>query len=141
MAEKGAGIFGGGKPHTDTQGPSIGFLTQELSGISTRLRVIEERTNNMRKKQQLVEQSMLSQRKKATDENTLLKDEIDEIKRTLVEVENRIIMLIKESRLSAKKEEVDTLKKYIELWEPVNFVTQNQVEKIINEILEEKLQK
>jgi hypothetical protein len=52
-------------------------------------------------------------------------------------MENRIIMIIKELRMSAKKEEVDGLKKYVELWEPVKFVTQNQVEKIVEEKVEE----
>jgi len=140
-AKKGSGLFGGGKPHPSPEGASVSFLSQEISSLSTRLRVLEERNSNMRKKQELVEQSMLSGRKKVSEEVSLVRDEIDEIKRTLVEVENRIIMLIKELRLTAKKEDVDTMTKYIEMWEPVNFVTQNQVEKIIREILDEEKQK
>jgi hypothetical protein len=136
--KKAGGLFGGGKAPKGPEGPSMGFLSQEISNLSTRLRVLEERGSNVRKKQQLIEQSMLSHRKKFTDETNLLKDEIDEIRRTMTEIENRIIMLIKELRLSAKKEDVDMLKKYVELWEPVNFVTQNQVEKIVEDIVESK---
>jgi len=33
---------------------------------------------------------------------------------------------------------VESLKKYIELWEPLNFVTREEVEKIVKESLEEK---
>ncbi len=138
MAEKGGGLFGGGKHPPEHEGPSIGFLTQEISNLSTRLRVLEERSSNMRKKQQLVEQNMLSHRKRFTEEVDLLKDEIDEIKRTIREIETKIIMIIKELRLTAKKEDVDIIKKYVEMWEPVNFVTQNQVEKIVKEFIEEE---
>lgn len=138
MAEKGGGLFGGGKPHHEEAGPSAAYISQEVSGISTRLRVLEERTSNMRKKQQLIEENMLSHRKKFNEEFGLLKDEIDEINRTIKEIETRIIMLVKELRLSAKKEDVNTLKRYVEMWEPLNFVTQNQVEKIVSEILEKE---
>jgi hypothetical protein len=136
--KKKGGLFGGGKHHEEPAGPSMGFISQEISNLSTRLRVLEERSSNIRKKHQLVEQNMLSHRKRFTEEADLLKEEIDEIKRTIREVETKIIMIIKELRLSSKKEDVDIIKKYVEMWEPVNFVTQNQVEKIVREIIEEE---
>lgn len=43
--------------------------------------------------------------------------------------------------MTATKEEVHTLNKYINLWEPVNFVTQNEVEKIISRMLDDRLRK
>jgi len=135
--KKPGGLFGG-KPPKGPEGPSVGFLTDEVTNLSTRLRVLEERSTNIKKKQELIEQNMLSHRKRYAEEIDLLKDEMDEVKRTIAEIENRIIMLIKELRMSAKKEDVDSLMKYIELWEPVKFVTQNQVENIVREIIEEE---
>ena len=138
--KKGGGLFGGGKPHEEAKGPSNVYMSQELSSLSTRMRVLEERTSNSRKKQQLIEQSMLSHRKKYSEEINILKDEMNELKRTMTEVENKIIMLIKELRLTAKKEDVDSLHKYVELWEPVKFATINQVENIVEEMIEEKIE-
>jgi len=135
--EKGGGLFGGGKPAKEPEGPSVGYLTNEITNLTTRMRVLEERSTNTKKKLGLVEQNMLSHRKKYAEETDLLKEEIDEVKKTIKEIEERVVMVIKEIRLSAKKEDVDSLKKYVELWEPVNFVTQNQVEKIAREIIEE----
>ena len=129
--KKPGGLFGGGKPAQKPEGPSSSFLSQEMTTISTRLRVLEERNSNMKKKQAIVEQNMLSHRKKYSDDIEMLKEEIDEMNRVIKEIENKIIMIIKEVRMSTKKEDVDALKKYIELWEPVNFVTQNQVENIM----------
>jgi hypothetical protein len=140
MAEetkKAGGLFGGGKPQKGPEGPSVVFLSQEITNLSTRLRVLEERSGNTKKKQEIVEQNMLSHRKKYAEEVDLLKEEIDEIRRQIKEIENRIIMIIKELRMSANKEDVTALKKYVELWEPVKFVTQNQVEKIVEEKIEE----
>ncbi len=137
-AAKKGGLFGGGKPQKEPEGPSLSFISQEITNLTTRLRVLEERSSNIKKKQHLIEQNMLSHRKKYAEETDLLKGEIDEIRRIMKEVEERIVMIIKELQMGAKKEEVATLKKYVELWEPVNFVTQNQVENIVREIIEEE---
>ena len=135
---KGGGLFGGGGKVKKVEGPSMAFLSDEITNMSTRLRVMEERSSNVKKKQYLVEQNMLSHSKKYAEEISLLKEEIDEMKRTMREVENKIILIIKEIRMSAKKEDVDSLKKYVELWEPVKFVTQNQVESIVRDFMEEE---
>jgi len=135
---KGGGLFGGGGKGKKAEGPSIAFISDELTNMSTRLRVMEERSSNVKKKQTLVEQNMLSHSKKYAEEIGVLKEEIDEMKRTMKEVENKIILIIKEIRMTAKKEDVDSLKKYVELWEPVKFVTQNQVESIVREFMEEE---
>jgi len=45
--------------------------------------------------------------------------------------------IIKELDIFAKKEQLKVLEKYINLWNPLNFVTTKEVEKII----EEKLKK
>ena len=38
-------------------------------------------------------------------------------------------------KTSAKRDEVKVHEKYINLWNPVKFVTQNEVESIVKEIL------
>ena len=44
--------------------------------------------------------------------------------------------LVKELQTAAKRDEVKVLEKYINLWNPVKFVTQNEVEQIVKEMLE-----
>lgn len=133
------GLFGGA-PKKEA-GPSSAYLVQQVTNVTTRLRVLEDRHTNSRKKMQLVEQNMLANHKKAMEEIKLLKSEIDDVKHTMAELENRIVLLIKELRLSAKKEDLDVLKKYVELWEPIKFVTETQVENIVKDILEEMRRK
>ena len=50
--------------------------------------------------------------------------------------QEKIDLIIKELKLTAGKEELMTLKKYIDLWNPMNFVTQRDVERVIEEKLE-----
>lgn len=136
------GMFGGAQKPASAEGQqSVSSISQQVSNMTARLRVLEERYTNSRRKTQLIEENMLSNQKKFAEEMRLVHSEIDDFKHTIREVEERIIMVIKEIRMMAKKEDVDTMRKYLELWEPVNFVTQGQVERITKEIVEEMLEK
>jgi len=83
----------------------------------------------------VIEQNMLSNHKKAMNEIKSLQSDFTEMRRTIQAVEDKIITIIKELRLTARKEDVDVLKRYLELWDPVKFITSDQVERIIDEKL------
>ena len=113
-------------------------LTEEVRNVSRRLKVSEERYTNLRTKVELTEQNMLSKDKQISTEIKTTNLDVHELKKELTEIKERIIMLIKELQTCAKREEVNVLEKYINLWEPVNFVTRNEVEDIIKDILGKK---
>ena len=46
-------------------------------------------------------------------------------------------LIIKELKITAGKEELMTLKKYIDFWNPMNFVTQRDVERVVEEKMSE----
>ena len=139
------GLFGGGlsldlgghkKPDEVHDEANIG-LSQELNTVSRRLRLLEDRTQNMRQKVQLLDQNALEMYKKLLAEIQTNSDDVKELKRIMSDLQNKILLLIKELRLSAKKEDVDVMIKYMDLWQPQNFVTREQVEKIVHELLEQ----
>ena len=113
-------------------------LTEEIRNISRRLKVSEERYTNLRTKVELTEQNMLSRDKQISTEIKTTNVDVHELKKELAEIKERMLMLIKELQTCAKREEVKVLEKYINLWEPVNFVTRNEVEDIIKDILGKK---
>jgi hypothetical protein len=107
----------------------------DLTVLNTRLRVSEERYSDLRRKLQFIEQNVLAfQKKTASDFKTVQSDVLD-LKRMVREMQERIIMAIKELQLTARKEDVDVMKRYVEMWDPVRFATMDQVEKIIDEKL------
>ncbi len=115
--------------------PEATAPADQVNIISARLRISEERFSEMRKKQLLLEQNMLTNHKKAMQEIKTLQDEFNDLKRTIQTVEDRIITVIKELRLTARKEDIDVMKRYLELWNPASFVRTETVEKIIDEKL------
>lgn len=150
--------FGGGKPAAPAQGgaaPKKGTISLDLFGskpkvaavdtsginsqlnnLSMRMRVIEERYTNMRRKTQLIEQNMLASNKRSKDELKLLESDITDLKRKMLELNSKTNQIILELRNCAMKQDVEMLRKYIDIWQPVNFVTANQVEKMINDAVE-----
>jgi len=116
--------------------PDLSLISNDVKELSRRLRTIEERYTNLQTKTQITEQNMLSRNKQITTEIKTINSEINEIKKEIIEIKDRILLLIKELQMCAKREEVKILDKYINLWEPVNFVTRNEVKDIIKETLE-----
>ena len=120
------------------EGPAVPDYTSDITTLGRRMRVLEEKNISIRNNIELIENNMLNRHKHVTTEIKAMDSEIMELKRDMQEIKDRLLMLIKELQATAKKADVDVLKKYINMWEPVNFVTKNQVEDIVKEILEKK---
>jgi hypothetical protein len=129
------GMFGGAPKDAPFD---FSVVTQEVANVGRRLRTLEERTANLVRKGQIDEQNMLSGNKKVAEEIKALISDISEIKKMNNETHEHIRQIAEELRRCAKKEDVKVLQKYMDLWEPLNFVTRNEVEKIIQEILDKK---
>ena len=118
--------------------PDFKALTEDISNLSRRLRLLEESFTNIRRTLQVTEQNMLGKNKVfATDIRTLTSD-IGNIKTEIAEIKEKIFDLVKELKETAKRDEVKVLEKYINFWNPVKFVTQNEVEAIVKEMIQKE---
>jgi hypothetical protein len=113
-------------------------VLNEVSMLARRMRVLEEQYTNLRRKTQVTDQNMLTYNKKNTTELKTVNLEINELRRILDDMQNNILLIIKELRLCAKKEDVAVLQKYINMWEPIDFVTRKEVEKLVEDVLNER---
>jgi len=106
-----------------------------INEIASRLRVAEERFSELRKKLLFIEQNMLANQKKVVSEVKAINSEVTELRHKIVQIEDRIITIVKEIKLTAKKEDFDVMRKYLDLWNPLKFTTENHVIKLIKEYL------
>lgn len=132
------GLFQSAPKKTSTEKAISQPMVVELTDVVRRLRMIEERQENLRKKLQMIEQNMLAVQRKFLTETKTMDVDLTELHSKLNDMVEKTSLLVKEIKLSAKKEDVDVLKKYLDYWTPVHFVTLDQVEQIIKDILEEK---
>ena len=118
---------------------NVSSLTNSVNDLNRRLRVLEERYNNLQKKTQITEENMLSSFKKANSTITTFHDDINEFKKKIKLNDERTELIIKELKLTAKKEDFIVLNRYLELWDPVKFVTQSEIDRIVDQKIQVRL--
>ena len=121
--------------------PSASFspdMTDQMRNLSRRLRVLEERYANQRKNMQVMEHNMLNDSKKLQTQMHSLQTDFDELKKQIYDLKQKFDLIAADLADTAKREDVIVLEKYINLWEPLNFVTRNEVERIVEFVLENK---
>jgi len=123
------------------QQPDIGAFQEDLGNIERRLRILEENITNIRRAVQVTEQNMLGRHKSFGTEVRTLTSDIGDLKKNISEIREKMFEIIKELEESAKRDEVKVLEKYINFWNPVNFVTHNEVDEIVKEIIKKNTKK
>ncbi|MFH1642802.1 MAG: hypothetical protein ABIC04_07955 [Nanoarchaeota archaeon] len=113
-------------------------VSEDITNLNRRVRILEEKNTNMQNRMEVIEQNMIHRHKRLSTEIKTTITDIHELKKETNELKERMLMMIKELQMSAKREEVAILKKYIDAWEPVNFVTHNEVDELIEEKLNQK---
>ena len=130
-----------GKPHGGSAGGPGNDMPppgEGNSNLSRRIKVLEERFTNLRSRFQLTEQNMIHKNKNFFSEIKTINVELTDVKREINELKDNMLNLLKELEAFAKREDVDMLRKYIDLWNPVNFVTKNDVDDIVNDAIERR---
>ncbi len=131
-------IFAAGKKPAQAPDASS-YLRRGLGDVERRLRTLEERFSNLERRSQVTEENMLSSDKKLRADIKMINDELSEIKSQLADILDKIKAIVRELQGFAKLEDVDVIRKYLNLIEPLDFVTQNEVKRIVQEAVDEAL--
>ena len=126
--------------HEQQEAPDFSGITTDVNTLSRRLRLLEEGFTNLRRFFQVAEENIIAKNKHFSAEIKTLTSDINEVRKDIQEIKDKVLLVIRELQTVARREEVKVLERYINLWNPIKFVTQNEVEQIINEILEKKQQ-
>jgi len=112
---------------------AVSSFNEQINALIRTIRILEERYSNLRKKTQLTDQNMLDDAKKITTDIKLISSDITEMKKQFLEVNEKINLLSEQIKNSVKKEDLDLLSKYLNLWSPLRFVTIDEAKKIIED--------
>jgi len=102
-----------------------------MSDAISRLRLLEYRQENLREKLLIVNQNMLESHRKLLDEIRFLNAQFNEMKSTLSTLHDNVKLIIKDADTFARKDQLKVVEKYINLWSPLNFVTEDELNKAI----------
>jgi hypothetical protein len=121
--------------------PQNAEATQQLANASRRLLILEERYNTLRKKLQLSDQSLLKVQKEMHREVKSFDQELIDQKRDFMDLHDKVRLIIKEIKGSARTEEVKILERYLSMWDPLQFMTKDEVRGIVEQVVDERLQR
>jgi len=110
---------------------------QSPSNFNTRLRIAEEKATNLNRKIELIESNFIEHTKKQNETIRALDKDVLELKRRLDSMQQKIELIIRELKLTAGKDEIQSIKKYLDIWDFGRFVTRKEIHKLIDEKLED----
>ena len=102
-----------------------------LFDVNSRVRSLEGKYNLLRDRVLIINNNMIEEYKKVMGEIKFIDSEIKDIKGDVFKLKESIRHLIQEVELYARKEDVQFLEKYINLWNPMKFTTEEDVVKLI----------
>ncbi len=119
--------------------PETYSISQSLGEAERRLRGVEEKYSNLERRSQVTEENMLSSNRKIKAEIKILGSEVSGLKAEAAETMEKLKSLVRELDGFARVEDVDVIRKYLNLLEPLGFVTQNEVERLVKEAVKEAI--
>lgn len=119
---------------TAEKGNELNQLATILSDLDRRIRLLEERYSNIRKKIQLTDQNIIESERSFVKEIKSVNDDALKIKKQVNDLTEKISILNDELNQSAKIKDIKILEKYLDLWDPKIFVTRKE----LKEYLEQK---
>ncbi|MDD3263596.1 MAG: hypothetical protein PHT94_01735 [Candidatus Nanoarchaeia archaeon] len=111
-------------------------MTDNYISFIRRVRILEEKFNNLQKKISLMDKVSLDNQKSNKEEVSKINSSIYSIQRGVTKLNDNVHIIISDLKETAKLQDLEELEKYIDMWQPCNFVTNNDVESIIKRIVE-----
>jgi|GEM_PF-1195965 len=98
-----------------------------ISDMDRRLRILEERYGNLRKKVQLTDQNLIDSEKTFSKELRGFGDEVMDLKRNVSDFDEKIVIFGGEMDSTAQKTDLKIIEKYLAMWDPGMFVTRKEL--------------
>jgi chromosome segregation ATPase len=121
------------KPQEKAPSPALQQITRDIDEILRQLKLLEERYSGVRKKSQFTEQNMLKETKEVFDEITSLRSTITDVKSDISEIKEKLEKLTEEVDSAVKKTDFNVLVKYLDFWQPLEFMTKDDAQKLLAE--------
>ena len=104
-----------------------------VGDINTRVRILESKYTVTRDRLFIINQNMIDHYKKLISEIKSIRDDLKELKESTFIIRETARSIVKEMDSFARKDNLKVLEKYINMWNPLEFVTENEVIDLIKE--------
>lgn len=98
---------------------------------------LESKVNNLLREVDVLKNDFIKRANQLNKEFKTLSDDLIEARHEQEKINQKMTLIINELKQTAGQEEVMTLKRYVEFWNPLNFVTQKDLEKAVERKIDE----
>jgi len=124
----------GQRPQHEPQEAQRKF-SELFADLGSRIRLLEERTENLRSHQDMIDASVIEKHKSLVSEIRNIEDGQRALRADMDMLKDVVERLTRRLDAFASKEEVKVLQRYVELWQPLNFVTRSELKNAVQSIL------
>ncbi len=93
---------------------------------------LESKVNNLTRETDVLKNDSIRKTNELRKDLKAVNDDLLELRREVEKVQEKMDLIIRELQKTAGREEVLVLKKYLELWNPLSFVTQKDLDRAID---------
>ena len=116
----------------------VNAISALLSDFASRVKALEEKYNLVKERVLILTQNFVKRERELEKEMSLIQDENKDLKLELQKLNSRIDSLASQHEDFARKEELSVVEKYFKLFEPLKFVTAEELEESVNKIINKK---
>lgn len=117
------------------QDPASLALSRQVADLLSRLRLLEGRYANLRREHQLTSHNMIEHHQNLAKQQRKLSDQLLELKRNVRDLKEQLDTMTGELADAATHHDLQVLERYLDFWQPMDFLTRNEAEKLIAERL------
>ena len=111
----------------------FGRISKNVNSIAASLKILEERYATLRNRGQISEQNLIELEKEVTKDIKMLSEDLVEIKREVNDVKDKLRLISAEMTNLVNKNDFKVMERYLDMWQPMNFVTRNELNKLLKE--------
>ena len=108
-------------------------MVEQVTGLATRLKLAEERYTNLSKRNQLTESSLLGFERDIRAELKALSKQLSDLRKKIGEINTKLDAVNGELGVVVRKHEFLVLEKYLDMWQPLQFVTREEAARLIRD--------
>jgi len=106
-------------------------LSAVLIDLNARIRILEGRYTLFGERLLVINQNMVEEYRKLMKETKLINHDISQIRQDIFNLKDILTSITKEMALFARNDKLKVLEKYINFWNPLHFMTEEDVIQII----------
>lgn len=119
----------------------VNAVSALLSDFAGRVKALEEKFNLLRERVLVLTQNFVARERDLQKELDMIQEENKNLRLEMRKINERFEMIISRQEEYARKEELAVVEKYFKLFEPIKFVTSEEIEERVERILKERKRK